>query len=231
MFNYRKTTMLILAHPDDESLCAGGLLQKLQHARVVLCTSEACELGTIREKEAQEALSYVGNPPCVFLRYEDGRLHDHLPEALVKLSALIQRWNPEILLSHAYENGHQDHDSCSYLTSHLAVRYGLEPWEAPLYHRDWRARTFIRQRFAVHDNPEEVCRLSPPEICIKQFMMRAHRSQAEVVARFDLSTERFRAQAAYDYTAPIDSLATVFAVTSLPISRFVTAVRAVATLT
>jgi len=80
-----RSLLAVFAHPDDESLAAGGLLSwcAARGARVsLLCLSrgeagggaDAGDLGAIRAAELREAASVLGLADCVLLSHPDGML-------------------------------------------------------------------------------------------------------------------------------------------------------------
>jgi len=144
--------LAVFAHPDDESLAAGGVLA--QHsdsgARTAVVTATWAE-GTGRAGELAEALRILGAGEPRMLGYADARVPESAPgavrfcdapldEAVGRLVAHIREFRPEIVVTHdAYGNlsGHPDHVHAHRVTV-LAVRaagWGRlypeagEPWE------------------------------------------------------------------------------------------------------
>jgi N-acetylglucosamine malate deacetylase 2 len=238
-------TMVLVAHPDDEAVGCGGLLQRVAEPVVVFCTDGAprdeffwrkygarLRYARHREDEARRAMAIAGVNEMIFLAANPpsrvgasgqasgelgaNRLDDELfvdqelcraiPEAVSVLSTLIQRYRPEALLTMAYEGGHPDHDTCSFITPVLARDHGLPAWEFPLYHRDEREKgvfqQFIpRQGRSVDDSGIEL-KLTASEVECKREMLAAYESQGAFLAEFSAPTERFRRQATYDYSRP-----------------------------
>src|SRR5919201_2073207 len=103
-------TMVLVAHPDDESIACGGLLQKMQRPLVVFATDGAPEddffwgrfgsreaYSKLRQEEALSALDHVGVSEVEFLadqaadsvRLEDQKLFRAISGALALLRAMI----------------------------------------------------------------------------------------------------------------------------------------------
>jgi LmbE family N-acetylglucosaminyl deacetylase len=134
--------MLILAHPDDESLGNGGTIAKYaaQGVKVHLVTATRGEqgwfgpeegypgpeeLGRIRETELQEAAQILGISDVSFLGYRDGKL-DQAPadEVVAKIVSHIRRVKPQVVVTFDQNGlyGHPDHVAISqHATSAVAA--------------------------------------------------------------------------------------------------------------
>lgn len=214
-------TMIIVAHTDDEAVGCGSLLQRMREPVVVFCTDGAPrdryfwekfgsreEYARIRREEARRALSHVGVIGIEFLPpatndqqlFVDQDLFMNVRPALERLNKLVERIRPEALLTLAYEGGHPDHDTCAFLTSWLSREHVLPAWELPLYHRN--NGTFEKQCFMVPEGNEVLFDATTEEVERKRRMMNEYASQKETVDLFNAAIERYRPQAAYDFTKP-----------------------------
>ncbi len=208
-----KRTMVIVAHPDDEAIGAGVLLQRIEDPLVVFCTDGGPkdeffwkahgsreEYVRVRHQEARNAADIAGVKKVAFLDFPDQELFLHLGEALAELEELASRHRIQAVLTHAYEGGHPDHDSCAFLGYLLGRNLELPVWEMPLYHRTksgGHAQTFVGR------NGRSVrVRVKPKELDTKRHMVDAHKSQNLALSPFNLAVERFRPQALYDYRRP-----------------------------
>lgn len=215
MFDYGADTFLLVAHPDDESIAAGLLLQRLRHAHIVFCAdgpswwppdwliySLPHKRAQLRRQEAYRAIGITGkNHRIQFLGYPDGWLITHLENAYRALADLLRVWQPQYVVTHAFEGGHEDHDACSFLACQLSKVFDFQVWEMPLYYRDASTGTIIRQTFARDDPDSEIIiPASDSEFKVKQAMLSAHQSQRAIVAGFDPTIEKFRPQPTYDYS-------------------------------
>jgi LmbE family N-acetylglucosaminyl deacetylase len=142
--------MVLVPHPDDESLAAGGLIQRALALgvalRVVFATdgednawtqriverrlwigpADRARFGLLRRAEAFAALACLGVDAgdALFLGFPDQGITDLLtlgdPEALAKLVSLIATWRPTLLIVPSSFDRHPDHSALGVLTR-LAV--------------------------------------------------------------------------------------------------------------
>lgn len=210
-------TLVIVAHPDDEAVACAALLQRIREPYVLFCTDggpldpwfwnrygsrEA--YSQLREKEARQALQALGVTNVEFLKTRSGaaiidqQLFQHLPEAAPAVSDVVSRIHPEALLTIAYEGGHPDHDSCSFITAQIAREQRIPAWEMPIeplfkkVERRW-------QTFLSPAQPAVTLHPTPAEIARKRKCLDAYASQGDFgdIASVD---ENFRPLPAYDYT-------------------------------
>ncbi len=216
-------TVVLVAHPDDEAAGCGVLLQRMQEPIVVFATDGAPAdsffwgkhgsrdaYARLRRDEARRALKLAGVSQVEFLGEPDHSIRDQtlftsLDLAIQELERIIERNQPQALLTLAYEGGHPDHDSCNFLTSLLARHFGLPAWDFPLYHR-------TTDGLIVHQHPlpsgssqaddsEVVLQPTPSELEIKRRMLQTYVSQGDL-KEFAAVIERFRPLPVYDYSRP-----------------------------
>ncbi len=212
-------TLVLVAHPDDEAVGCGGLLQRIREPLVLFATDGAPRdeffwsrygsrqaYAELRAAEARRALAAVGVSQIEFLRVDgapivDQELFRSLDQAGRFLLDLVDSFRPEAVLTLSYEGGHPDHDACSFLGAMLRSELRVPVFEMPLYHRSTDG-VEVRQEFLSPDHDEYVLELSEAELARKRAMCAAYASQADVVRLFDLETERFRRQGDYQYSTP-----------------------------
>jgi len=211
-------TLFIVAHPDDESISAGGLLQHMTDPAVVFVTDGAPEdqyfwakygsrdnYAAIRENEAREALAAVGVKQVEFLgrsgeiKLIDQRLYTSLPVAFAALSRIVERMRPAALLTLAYEGGHPDHDAVSFLSAQLGTAFSIPVWETPLYHRSSNG-SGVYQAFVEEHGEVVEYTVADGELQAKMRMLGCYKSQFDALPSFRPELERFRPQAAYNYS-------------------------------
>ena len=212
--------LVIVAHPDDEVLGCGALLAGLHDVRIVHVTDGAprdnqdgvrrgfrdpADYAEARRLEALAALALAGIPAdrVTGLGIPDQEASLHLATIARRLASLIG--GAEIVLTHAFEGGHSDHDAVAF-----AVRAALDLcgsradlFEMPFYHGDDLG--WVRQRFAANPTsvpsaPPLIRALCPDERRLKAAMLAAHATQRDTLSAFALDTERFRRAPDHDFT-------------------------------
>ena len=211
-------TLVLVAHPDDESISCGGLLQHMRDPVVVYATDGAPQdpyfwnrygsreaYSRMRQEECRLALGEVSVREIVFLANKEPRLIDqelfqNLAIAFEVLDEEARRVQPQAILTMAYEGGHPDHDSCSLLGHELGVELGIPVWETPLYRRK---RSELSVQEFLEPNGSEIA-FSPgaTEIERKRAMCSRYASQGDFLQVFGVEREIFRPQIEYDYARP-----------------------------
>lgn len=150
--NHQLRLMCILAHPDDESLGAGGLLARYAAEGVAtyLVTATRGEhgwpgdpaaypgpqaLGRRREAELRAAAQVLGLRQVAVLGYEDGQLDRADPaEVIGQLVAHIRRARPDVVVTFDPTGiyGHPDHIAISQLATAAVVAAADLSYVAPL---------------------------------------------------------------------------------------------------
>jgi N-acetylglucosamine malate deacetylase 2 len=216
-----ENTVVVVAHPDDEVIGCGALMQRMEEARVVFATDGAPlsrqfwpkyegreQYASVRKLEACDALAYANVEQIEYLTASDGGtipdqdFFKNLEVAADSLSAILRRVSPKALLTLAYEGGHPDHDCCNFLVQQVASRSGIAAWEMPLYHLERSGLS--RQKFRDSDASELTLAPNFNESKKKQLMMAAYSSQADFLMTFSSMPERFRPLTAdrYNYFRP-----------------------------
>jgi LmbE family N-acetylglucosaminyl deacetylase len=129
--------MCVFAHPDDESMGAGGILAKYAaegvRTSLVTATRGQCgragdpaqmpspaELGALREGELREAAAVLGLHRVDILDYMDGELDKAEPvEAISQIVRHIRRERPQVIVTFGPDGsyGHPDHIAICQLTT------------------------------------------------------------------------------------------------------------------
>ncbi|HWR13521.1 MAG TPA: PIG-L family deacetylase [Terriglobales bacterium] len=214
----RGRTLVLVAHPDDELACA-ALLQRVQHPLVVIATDGAPQdayfwssYGTrhnyvaVRRQEAIESLKGVS--PLTFLNdrtnthhFSDQALHKNLIHAVWLLLETVGEFAPDAILTSAFEGGHPDHDSCSFLAALVGGTLCVPVWEMPLYHRDAKGQLVCQEFLQAVGNEAEIS-ATDRELIGRERMLAVYRSQADLREFIRGPNELYRPQLAYNYSCP-----------------------------
>ena len=207
----------LVAHPDDEVIAFGALLQQLKEPVVVFATDGAPRdsgfwerygsreaYAAIRRQEACEALSIVGaHPAFLWERVEGGiadqELFQRLPQAVRAFEQIVTENRPDFLLTLAYEGGHPDHDAACFIASEVGKRMKVPVWESPLYcrHPDGSSAT---QTFPQKTGKEIELMVEGPALEKKLQMFHTYKSQSLVLDGFRPEIEHYRPLMEYDFT-------------------------------
>jgi N-acetylglucosamine malate deacetylase 2 len=150
-------TLVVVAHPDDETIGAGALISGLPDCWIVHITDGAPreprflrrfvgsreEYATARQRELAAALDLAGIGPerrCVVEGIADQEACFALPRLAHEIVRLCRELRPGVLLTLTYEGGHPDHDAAAFAAwaaAELLRRNREVPpaiVEMPLYH-------------------------------------------------------------------------------------------------
>ncbi len=151
-----------------------------------------------RRREARATAELLGLRPWRFLdipaRCLKGRLHAALGEA----RRAIADTEADMVWAPAYEGGHQDHDSASFLASHL--RDLVPVWEFAEY--GFAGGIVRRQEFPEANGSEQALALTADEMALKRRALALYASETGNLGYVGTARECFRPQADYDYRAP-----------------------------
>ena len=209
---------VVVAHPDDESIGCGAQLERMEDAAVVVVTDgaprnrvdanglvSAESYAERRHRELALALALGGIPEAWLVRFgiPDQEAAHHLLDITHRLNALFARRATRVVLTHAYEGGHPDHDAVAFAV-HAAARLrrlrgqSIAIVEMPYYAEGPSGR--MLQRFSPDPAcPELAVRIAGRERTVKARMFAAHRTQQRTLAQFALDVERFRRAPAWDF--------------------------------
>ncbi|HET8654666.1 MAG TPA: PIG-L family deacetylase [Longimicrobiaceae bacterium] len=220
-----RPVLLVVAHPDDETIGAGALLPHLLDARILHLTDGAPlerrwwgdpspgtreEYARLRRAELRAALTLAGFP--------DERVHSlglvdqgasaDLTRLARDLRDVIADLRPELVLTHPYEGGHPDHDASAFAVHTacgvLAIEGSRPPRIAEFtsYHAG-RNGELVTGDF-VEPRGGDVARivLTTEERALKRRMLDCFASQRNTLAAFAVEVECFRPAPSYDFTRP-----------------------------
>ncbi|HEX8391385.1 MAG TPA: PIG-L deacetylase family protein [Longimicrobium sp.] len=216
--------LVAFAHPDDETIGAGGVLHRLGDARLVCVTDGAPHrrewwgdpsietregYAALRRRELRAALAVVGigAERIACFGVADQEAADHLVSITRRMAEEIAAAQPHAVLAPAYEGGHPDHDAAAFAVHAacaLLTRTGRRCpaiVEYPLYHAE-DGRMIVSTWLPGAEPGGVTVALSDEEQAAKRRMIACHASQAATLAQFPVDVERFRPAPAYDFRQP-----------------------------
>jgi LmbE family N-acetylglucosaminyl deacetylase len=219
------STVIIVAHPDDETIGASSTLSRLNDVTIIYVTDGAPrnmrdaraagfttrrEYASARRDECLTAilLAGVSQHNVIELGITDQQASFEVVGIAHRLAEVLRRLSPDVVLTHAYEGGHPDHDATAFAVHSaywLLNREGLTPpalLELALYHTR-EGVTVMSDFLPGRDNEErKTLVLSPHARELKRRMIESFVTQRETLSWFPVEVERFRVAPSYDFTKP-----------------------------
>lgn len=213
--------MVVVAHPDDETVGASSLLTRLTHAHFVYVTDGAPQDGRdamrqgwsvdeyrdARRRERDAAFARCGLDPARIVEFAcpDQQAVFQLADLSLRLAHLFELHAIGSVLTHAYEGGHPDHDAAAFIVHAAARLTPVAPaiMEMPLYRRGPQgtlAFEFLPDELS--DAHAITVSLSPEERSLKQSLINCYASQRDTLTMLPLEMERFRPAPAHDFRRP-----------------------------
>jgi LmbE family N-acetylglucosaminyl deacetylase len=216
-------TILVFAHPDDETVALGARLGRFGQAHFVHVTDGAprnerdsrwhgfASWREYREARAREfdcllAAARIETATRECLEIPDQDASYHLPDLARRVAQLIADHQPEVVFTHPFEGGHPDHDACAFAVHH-ALRLRNASYNPPALVIEgafYNAASPQPGGFVPRSDAalRREYRLTPEERRRKQARIDCFLSQKETLSGFPLDCERFRLAPDYDFTHP-----------------------------
>jgi len=210
---------VVVAHPDDEVLGLSAVLPHLKDLRLIHASDGA--KGAVdgagpeaRFRELDAALSVLNVTPAARICYAlpDGALVDHLGDLVERLVEDLAQ--VELVLTHAFEGGHPDHDACAVAVQAAVARLHRDGQRAPerlefaLYRRE---PTGVALNSFPVDAEIAPLALTGEEQVRRVQALAAFESQQHVVSRFPADREAVRLAPEFDAAQPRAPGALLFA--------------------
>ena len=214
-------TVVVIAHPDDETLAMAGRLATFERLTIVQLTDgapsdgiDANRLGFTdpvsysaeRENETQRALAVLGlDCPRLCLGVVD-------QQSVFRISELVQAvevslGGATLVFTHSYEGGHPDHDTAAFVVQWACARMAAAGRHPPsrfefasYHHRDGQMTT--GQFWPEADQPEIAVVLDGQAHALKRRALAEYGTQSDVIRGFCTAIERYRTAPHYDFSGP-----------------------------
>lgn len=185
----QQSALVLVAHPDDEVLGLSVLLARFTDLTLVHATDGAAGGdGDHRRQELDAALAALGITAKrrIQLDLPDGELAANMGQLLNRLAPM---WSEhEVIVTHAFEGGHPDHDCCAAAVNTLCLAASDKvTFEFPIYALGPKGpvtNRFIRPSAQWIDIALNEVEANAKEQALSQFV-----SQAHVVKLFDHARE------------------------------------------
>lgn len=187
--------VVLAAHPDDETLGAGGLIHQAVkmglEVTVLACTSgeashpesathSPAQLAVVREAELEQAMALLraeakasGAVHLRCLRLPDGHLPSHATEMEAALREITEG-GPCVVASTYRSDGHSDHEVLGRLAAKICAELSLCLLEFPIWYWHWAAPgTEVRWRHWTQLSLDE------QTVQAKRRALAAHTSQTQ----------------------------------------------------
>jgi N-acetylglucosamine malate deacetylase 2 len=216
--------LIIAGHPDDEVIGAGSILKKIQNIKIVHVTDGApCnnydahkngfkdknEYSSARYNEMLSVLQLlsVNRENYSMIGLPDQGLIYNLQELVHIIYELLNRFEPAVVITHAYEGGHPDHDSIAFAvdfaTKQLARNDKKYPliFEMALYHGYYGV---MESNSFIPSTEGKALRLilDEEDKQFKQILYSCYHSQKVIFQYFPAAHEEYRIAPQYNFTEP-----------------------------
>jgi N-acetylglucosamine malate deacetylase 2 len=210
-----RPVVVFAAHPDDETLGAGGLLPSMRRPTIVHVTDGAPrsaaardDYATLRRAEFLAAMRVAGleKHQTHTLDFVDQEASLDMVSLTRRITDILARVRPGAVLTHPYEGGHPDHDATAFAVHTACARQPLaiDIFEYTSYHQAPCAEDPAIEvgRFLPGQEEGEPMVLNGEDRKRKADMVRCFASQDEMLRQFPIDMERFRRAPVYDFTQP-----------------------------
>ncbi|EKE20887.1 MAG: LmbE-like protein [uncultured bacterium] len=175
--------LFILAHPDDEiytCVFISELIKLGKKVDIIYITSgdyNGAEVAIERERELENSMKIIGvkKENVHLLQVPERQLMDKDLETRDNLLSLSKQLNPDCVIGHDFEGGHNGHDLVSFFASRVAQELKIPLLVFPAYHgwpenRQWN-------KFILEKNTDYELNFTDEQKQLQKNVMASHKTQ------------------------------------------------------
>lgn len=175
--------LFILAHPDDEiytCVFISELTNKGKNVDIIYVTSgdyNGADIAIEREKELSKSMQAIGvrNENVHFMRVPERQLMEQALKARDEVLEIATKLNPDCIIGHDFEGGHNGHDLISFIASYAAQKLNTTLFVFPAYHgwpenRKWN-------KFVSGRNADYEIKLTDEQKQLQNTIVQTHKTQ------------------------------------------------------
>ena len=209
--------LVVVAHPDDETIGMGGQLPRLAGVSIVHVTDGAPrripapgfatwqEYAAARRVELANALALAGIGPgqlhCLGVPDQDASRE--IAAFTPGLAEIISQKNPDVIFTHPYEGGHPDHDATAFAVRLACRLVGSQARLVEFASYNAATGVLMTGEFLPDDGHRPLAiRLTAPDRARKRRMLDCFVTQQDFLRHFRVDVERLRPAPDYDFSRP-----------------------------